>query len=280
MFTSDLLSAKRILVTGGGTGLGKSMSRRFLELGASVVICGRRQKVLEETVTQLASEFPGRIAWYVCDIRNAGQVESTIETLWAVGALDALVNNAAGNFIAPTETLSPRAMDAILGIVLHGVSLYDPRLREALASHEAAGDGGVDPHHLRLDRLRLRGPVSHGESRRSRDDPLARRRVGRTRRPPECHRSGPVPYSGCVGTARSHSGACAELETRNPLGRAGKHRELADLASFLLADETGYINGEVVTIDGGEWLKGAGQFNFLDRLTPEEGESMRPKKAQ
>ena len=120
MFTSDLLSAKRILVTGGGTGLGKSMSRRFLELGASVVICGRRQNVLEETATQLASEFPGQIAWYVCDIRDANQVDSTVETIWAAGALDALVNNAAGNFIAPSETLSPRAMDAILGIVMHG----------------------------------------------------------------------------------------------------------------------------------------------------------------
>ena len=83
MFTSDLLKAKGILVTGGGTGLGKSMSRRFLGLGASVVICGRRQNVLEETVTELASEFPGRIAWHVCDIRNTDQVDSTIETIWA-----------------------------------------------------------------------------------------------------------------------------------------------------------------------------------------------------
>jgi NAD(P)-dependent dehydrogenase (short-subunit alcohol dehydrogenase family) len=108
MFKSDLLSAKRILVTGGGTGLGKSMSRRFLELGASVVICGRRRIVLEETGTQLASEFPGRIAWYACDIRNTDQIDSMIETIWAARAVDALVNNAAGNFIAQTETLSPR----------------------------------------------------------------------------------------------------------------------------------------------------------------------------
>jgi NAD(P)-dependent dehydrogenase (short-subunit alcohol dehydrogenase family) len=120
VFTSDLLSAKRILVMGGGTGLGKSMSRRFLELGASVVICGRRQNVLEETATQLASEFPGRIAWYVCDVRKADQVDSMVETISAAKPLDALVNNAAGNFIAPTETLSTRAVDAVLGIVLHG----------------------------------------------------------------------------------------------------------------------------------------------------------------
>ncbi len=120
MFRSDLLKAKRILVTGGGTGLGKSMSRRFLELGASVVICGRRQNVLEETVTQLASDFPGRIASHVCDIRNAEQVASMIETIWAAKPLDALVNNAADNLIAPTETLSHRAVDAILGVVLYG----------------------------------------------------------------------------------------------------------------------------------------------------------------
>jgi NAD(P)-dependent dehydrogenase (short-subunit alcohol dehydrogenase family) len=120
MFTPDLLKAKRILVTGGGTGLGKSMSRRFLELGASVVICGRRKNVLEETATQFAAEFSGRIDWCVCDIRHADQVVSMVETIWAAKPLDALVNNAAGNFIAPTETLSPRAIDAILGIVLHG----------------------------------------------------------------------------------------------------------------------------------------------------------------
>ena len=120
MFTRDLLGGKRILVTGGGTGLGKSMSRRFLELGASVVICGRRQNVLEETVTGFAKEFPERIAWHVCDIRDATQVEAMIETVWAARPLDAVVNNAAGNFVARTETLSPRAVDAILSVVLHG----------------------------------------------------------------------------------------------------------------------------------------------------------------
>jgi NAD(P)-dependent dehydrogenase (short-subunit alcohol dehydrogenase family) len=100
MFTRDLPSGKHILVTGGGTGLGKSMSRRFLELGVSVLICGRRQNLLEETATQFAKEFPQRIAWHVCDIRNATQVEAVVETIWAAQPLDALVNNAAGNFIA------------------------------------------------------------------------------------------------------------------------------------------------------------------------------------
>ena len=120
MFTRDLLGGKRILVTGGGTGFGESMSRRFLELGASVVICGRRRNVLEETVTEFAKEFPGRIAWHVCDIRDATQVETMVKMIWAAQPLDALVNNAAGNFIARTETLSGRAVDAILGVVLHG----------------------------------------------------------------------------------------------------------------------------------------------------------------
>ncbi|MCK5623737.1 MAG: SDR family NAD(P)-dependent oxidoreductase, partial [Alphaproteobacteria bacterium] len=117
MFQADLLAGKRILVTGGGTGLGLSMGRRFRELGAELVICGRRTEVLEEAAREL-----GGAETHGCDIRDAGAVEAMLDAIWEGGPLDGLVNNAAGNFIARTETLSPRAVDAVLGIVLHGTA--------------------------------------------------------------------------------------------------------------------------------------------------------------
>ena len=120
MFLPDLLKGKKILITGGGTGLGKSMGKRLVELGAELVICGRRQAVLEETAWELMAANPGPVSWQVCDIRDAAAVETMVEKIWAEGPLDGLVNNAAGNFIARSETLSPRAVDAVLGIVLHG----------------------------------------------------------------------------------------------------------------------------------------------------------------
>ncbi len=280
MFTSDLLKAKRILITGGGTGLGKSMSRRFLELGASVVICGRRQNVLEETATQLASEFPGRIAWYVCDVRKADQVDSMVETISAAKPLDALVNNAAGNFIAPTETLSTRAVDAVLGIVLHGsaymtlacgkrwlATAKKGTVLSILTTYAWTGSAYVVP-----SAMAKAGVLAMTRS-------LAVEWGGRGVRL-NAIAPGPFPTPGAWERLVPRADLAREFETRNPLGRPGNHLELADLASFLLADQTSYINGEVVTIDGGEWLKGAGQFNFLDRLTPEEWEGMRPKKAQ
>ena len=123
MFQDDLLKDKRILVTGGGSGLGKVMGRRFLELGARLTICGRRREVLEETKAEFDAAFGERTAIHQCDIRDAEAVEAMVADIWAdQGGLDGLVNNAAGNFIARSETLSHRAVDAVLNIVLHGTS--------------------------------------------------------------------------------------------------------------------------------------------------------------
>ncbi len=280
MFTRDLLGGKRILVTGGGTGLGKSMSRRFLELGASVVICGRRQNVLEETVTRFATEFPERIAWHVCDIRDATQVEAMAETVWAARPLDALVNNAAGNFVARTETLSPRAVDAILNIVLQGsayVTLacgkrwlatgHPATVLSIVTTYAWTGSAYVVP-----SAMAKAGVLAMTRS-------LAVEWGGRGIRL-NAIAPGPFPTPGAWERLVPRPDLAREFETRNPLGRPGNHRELADLASFLLSDHAGYINGDVIAIDGGEWLKGAGQFNFLERLTPEEWETMRAKKGE
>src|SRR6202047_5331834 len=120
MFSQDLLSNKRALITGGGTGLGKAMAGRFLELGATVHICGRREEVLEQTAAELGEKAEGRIHAIGCDVRNLDAVEAMIDSIWQEGALDILVNNAAGNFIARTEELSPRAFESVIGIVLMG----------------------------------------------------------------------------------------------------------------------------------------------------------------
>ncbi|HJN24821.1 MAG TPA: SDR family NAD(P)-dependent oxidoreductase, partial [Rhodospirillales bacterium] len=122
MFAPDLLKNKRILITGGGTGIGKNMAKRFMELGAVPIICSRREKVLEQTAGELSAETGGRIEWRQLDIRDPEAVEQVVDSVWEGGPVDALINNAAGNFLARTETLSHRAMDAVVNIVLHGSS--------------------------------------------------------------------------------------------------------------------------------------------------------------
>src|SRR5437879_9793829 len=120
MFQPDLLKSKRILITGGGTGLGRAMAERFLQLGAAVYICGRRADVLQQTCQELAARTAGQIRSFACDVRDRDTVEQMIANIWNAGPLNVLVNNAAGNFLARSEDLSPRAWDAVLGIVLHG----------------------------------------------------------------------------------------------------------------------------------------------------------------
>src|SRR4051812_36125012 len=121
MFKNDLLAGKKILVTGGGTGLGKSIGKRYLELGAHLVICGRRKEVLDATAEEFCAGVAGaKVDTLTCDVRDSAQVEAMMDAIWKTGPLDLLVNNAAANFIARTDKLSPRAIDAVLGIVLHG----------------------------------------------------------------------------------------------------------------------------------------------------------------
>jgi len=279
MFQSDLLAGRRILITGGGTGLGKSMGRRFLELGAELVICGRRGEVLDETAAEHARATGGKVTTQVCDVRDVAAVEAMIGELFAERPLDALINNAAGNFICRSEELSPRAVDAVVGIVLGGSANCTLACGRRWL---AAGHPGVvlsitttyawtGSAYVLPSAMAKAGVLAMTQS-------LAVEWGGRGIRL-NAIAPGPFPTSGAWERLVPKPELARQIETRNPLGRPGEHRELADLAAFLLADGSAFINGEVITIDGGEWLKGAGQFSFLEQLSDEEWQALKPRKA-
>ena len=279
MFRADLLQDKRILITGGGTGLGKSMGRRYLELGARLAICGRREAVLKETKAEFDAEFGDRTACYPCDIRDAASIEAMCESIWAdQGGLDMLVNNAAGNFIAKSETLSPRAIDAVLGIVLHGTAYATTacgrrwiaegkpgNVLSIVTTYAWTGSPYVVPSAmakagvLAMTRS-LAAEWGHHGIRLNAIAP------------------GPFPTKGAWDRLVPDQNFEDQWMKRIPLGRVGEHSELADLAAYLAADGSGYVNGEVITIDGGEWVKGAAQFSILENLNDAAWEAMRPKK--
>jgi len=277
MFRSDLLSRKRILITGGGTGLGKGMAARFLELGATVYICGRREEVLNATVAELATK--GSIHAVACDVRNLEAVEAMIERIWTGGPLDILVNNAAGNFIARTEELSPGAWNSVIGIVLMGTlnctmacgrrwlnSGHKGTVLSISATYAPVGSAYVVPSAVSkagVEALTRSLAVEWGD-RGIRMNAIA---------------PGPIPTQGAFSRVLPRP----ELETlaleRNPLHRFGTIEELANLAAFLVSDMSGYINGEVIRMDGGEFLQGAGEFSSLGRvLKDEDWQAMKPRK--
>ena len=278
MFQTDLLKGKRILITGGGTGLGFSMGRRFLELGASLVICGRRSEVLTAAAAKLGGDTGGKVETQVCDVRDAEGVERMAEAIWADGPLDCLVNNAAGNFIARSEELSPRAIDAVLGIVLHGSAYCTTACgrRWLKAGHKASVLSIITTHawtgsaYVLPSAMAKAGVLAMTRS-------LAVEWGGKGVRL-NAIAPGPFPTAGARERLVPRPELAQVFEQKNPLKRVGEHIELANLAAFLLSDFAGYINGEAVTIDGGEWLQGAGQFNFLERLTDADWQSLKPKK--
>jgi NAD(P)-dependent dehydrogenase (short-subunit alcohol dehydrogenase family) len=280
MFQSDLLLNKRVLITGGGTGLGKASAQRFLELGAEVYICGRRQEVLASTERELRGLTGGRIHSHACDVRDAAAVEKMIETIWQDGPLNVLMNNAAGNFLARTEELSLRAFESVIGIVLMGtlhVTLACGRrwlaekraavVLNVVATYTNSGSAYVVPSAVSkagVQALTRSLAVEWGD-RGIRMNAIA---------------PGPIPTEGAFSRLLPRSDFEQQAKQRIPLGRFGTLEEFANLAAFLVSDGSGFINGEVITMDGGEWLQGAGEFTTLGRmLTEEEWRKMKPAKA-
>jgi NAD(P)-dependent dehydrogenase (short-subunit alcohol dehydrogenase family) len=262
MFERGLLAGKRILVTGGGSGLGAAMGRRFLELGADLVICGRRRELLEATAEAMRQETGGKVTALRCDIRDGGDVDDMMEAIWREGPLDVLVNNAAATFIAQTEQLSFRAADAILAPTLHG----------AMYCTLAAGKRWIEARHKGvvlsiLSTSTITGRAFTVPSAMAKSAVLAMTRSLAVEWGPKGIRTvaiapGAFPTPGATGQLRPE-GRDQGWASRNPLGRAGEHGELANLASFLISDSAGYINGEMVVQDGGAHLRGSGAEDLL-----------------
>ena len=282
MFEKNLLQGKRILITGGGTGLGKAAAQRFLELGAEVHICGRRQGVLAATEQELGQLTGGQIHSHPCDVRDPVAVEQMMEKIWDVAPLDVLMNNAAGNFLARTEELSLGAFQSVIGIVLLG-TLHTTMAcgRRWLAASNKRGDKKVVLNITTTYTTTGSAYVVPSAVAKAGVQALTRslavewgdRGVRMNAIAP-----GPIPTEGAFSRLLPRPELAEEAKKRNPLGRFGTTEEFANLAAFLISDGSGYINGEVVTMDGGEWLQGAGEFTALGRqLTNKEWEMMKPK---
>src|SRR5437763_2025769 len=262
MFEQGLLRGKRILVTGGGSGLGAAMARRFAELGAELVICGRRLEMLEATAAQIRGDNGGKIAVIRCDIRDGAAVEDMMDVIWREAPLDVLVNNAAATFVAQTERLSFRAADAILAPTLHG----------AMYCTLGAGKRWIQGRHNGvvlsiLSTSTITGRAFTVPSAMAKSAILAMTKSLAVEWGPKGVRTvaiapGAFPTPGASGQLRPE-GRDENWASRNPLGRVGEHRELADLASFLVSDSAGYINGEMVVQDGGAHLRSSGAEDLL-----------------
>jgi NAD(P)-dependent dehydrogenase (short-subunit alcohol dehydrogenase family) len=262
MFEKGLLAQKRILITGGGSGLGAAMGRRFVELGAELVICGRRQELLEETAARIRSELGGKVSVARCDIRDGGAVDAMMDAIWREAPIDVLVNNAAATFIAQTEHLSFRAADAILAPTMHG----------AMYCTLAAGKRWIEGRHEGvvlsiLSTSTITGRAFTVPSAMAKSAILAMTKSLAVEWGPRGVRTvaiapGAFPTPGASGQLRPE-GRDEGWAHRNPLGRAGEHGELADLASFLISDRAGYINGEMVVQDGGAHLRSSGAEDLL-----------------
>lgn len=268
MLRDGALQGKTVIVTGGGTGLGKSMSTYFLQLGANVVITSRKLDVLEKTAAELSASTKGNCFAVACDVRNYEEVENVLKlSIEKFGQVDVLVNNAAGNFISPTERLSHRAFDTVVDIVLKGSynctlalgkywieNKIKGNVMSIVTTYAWTGSGYVVPSAcakagvLALTRSLAVEWGKYG----IRLNAIA---------------PGPFPTEGAWSRLLPPDlKEEFDLTKKIPVGRLGDHQELANIAAYLISDYAGFVNGEVITIDGGEWLKGAGEFNMLEKV--------------
>ena len=268
MFQADLLKGQTIFITGGGTGLGRAMAFRFAELGGKIFLAARREEPLRETAEEIKKRG-GEAAWATCDVRDFAAVEQTVAAAKsALGRPTVLVNNAAGNFVAPTERLSPNAFAAVVSIVLHGtfhctlalgrewIQAKQPgAVLNILATYVWTGSGFVVPSACaKAGALALTRSLAVEWARYGiRLNAIA---------------PGPFPTEGAWARVIPSKDFEEQHRRRHPMQRFGRHEELANLAAFLISPQAGYINGDCITLDGGQWLRQGGQFNDLLDVPP------------
>lgn len=283
MFQPNLFAGRAIFITGGGTGLGRSMALRLAELGAKMFLVGRREEPLRNTAGAIR-KAGGTASHATCDVREPASVEAAASAAEKeFGRIDSLINCAAGNFIARTETLSPNAFNAVVSIVLHGtfhctqafarrwIAAKQPgnvlNITTTYAAAECCGSGFVVP-----SACAKAGVLA---MTRSLAVEWARHRIRLNAIAP-----GPFPTEGAWSRLIPSKQYEEHARNAHPMKRFGRHDELANLAAFLLSEQAEYINGECVVIDGGLWLRGAGEFNDLADLPDSAWEAMEQARKQ
>ena len=281
MFKQDLLKGKRILVTGGGTGLGKEIAARYVELGAEVWICGRRGGVLDQTAKEITSKFPGSgaVRTHAIDIRDAAAVDAMVQHIWdEAGPLSGLVNNAAGNFISPTKDLSPNGFNAIANIVFHG-TFY---VTQAVGKRWIAGEYKGSVITILVTWVHTGSPyvVPSAMSKAGLHVMTKSLAVewGKYGIRLNAIAPGPFPTEGAQKRLRPGDAEGFEKPSDlNPMRRVGRMEELQNLATFLMADGCEWLTGETIAIDGGGYLAtgASGYYVALDKLTDADWARMR-----
>ena len=275
MFKDNILEGKKILVTGGGTGLGKEMSEHYIQHGADVVICGRRESVLADTAEEFKEKYGSTVRFQALDIRSAQDVDDFIDTIFQEGPLHGLVNNAAGNFISPTKDLSARGFDAIANIVFHGTFYVAHAVGKKWIEHQIkgsiisilatwvwTGSPFVVPSAMSKSALHTMTKslaVEWGPNG-IRVNAIA---------------PGPFPTEGMTARLSPKGDMQKDSDNTIPMGRMGEMNELQNLATFLMADGCEYLTGQTIAIDGAQYLSGGGTFSQLSKMSDDDWAEIR-----
>jgi NAD(P)-dependent dehydrogenase (short-subunit alcohol dehydrogenase family) len=275
MFKDDLLKNKRILVTGGGTGLGKEMASHYAQHGADLYICGRRENVLKETATEIEDKYNVNVKYETLDIRASNDVEDYIDRIFQDAPLDGLVNNAAGNFISPTKDLSHKGFDAIANIVFHGTFYithsvgkrwidlkHKGSIISILTTWVWTGSPYVVPSAMSKSGLNAMTQSLAAE-------------WGKYGIKVNAIAPGPFPTKGAWERLNPGGNNDSEFMGSVPVGRLGEMSELQNLATFLMADGCDYLTGQTIAIDGAQYLTGGGTFSNLDKISEDDWEQLR-----